>query len=248
MAADAEAGWAEMGRAPLLSHSSRARVARRALCLAATALALGCIALHGVRLDGLGASSAGRGASSAAAGGQMVHQSVEGWMQQGTDFAQHLGGFCFGHNPSVSGAMPVAWVWLRLRRTGTAPWQGRGRLLWLYFDDEPQHWPAALANWNSSTLHEKLEHASGFMELLPFSSSREEDLYRIHIIQHSGSRHWHFALVAVGLHFYSNASLGYNLTGFNGLSTWSAGEMQPSECPGDLTSDFAQSLWHLVAA
>lgn len=103
------------------------------------------------------------------------------------DHYWHLGGFCFGHDPSDR---EVGRLQGRVDWFGKVPLQ-KANVYLAGFDGREDRWGRAATSWNSSSCQQKLEEASAYMQL-------HSGDFTVRILQGSGTRDWHFVLLSCG--------------------------------------------------
>jgi len=119
------------------------------------------------------------------------HPRLEAQVSLTADNYWHLGGFCFGHDKDdrVVGRLEGILEW-----EGGVPLQ-KASVYLAGFDGREDRWGQAARTWNSSSCEEKLQEASAYIQLRSLGS--QPQALNIRIVQGTGTRDWHFVLVAV---------------------------------------------------
>jgi len=150
----------------------------------------------------------------------------------------HLGGFCLGK--SVVEGETVGVIEVALVKKSPGPWPAKGEFTVLSFDDEANHWGKLVETWNSSSRVDKIQLASNFkvldLELIGPLDNRTTIGVRFGITEHF-YHHWHTVLLAYGVEDPQHVQIEAEHRGFQALSKFEAGDLQPKACPHDHSRD-----------
>lgn len=194
--------------------------------------------------------------------GQLV---LEGDIPIENGLIQYLGGFCFARTRHGLAGRLIS----KFKHAADDPRFHAGRYVMIAFlDDQPQHWPAALENWNILSC-QSLKAFSNYMK--PVASESAGGGYTVHfsIREKFAARHWHVIVAAcatgldqepawgaAGTAASSNASrkffetsfpLTYTLTGVGALSSWGPQQQEPSVCENGWRHA-GEELWHYMVS
>lgn len=122
---------------------------------------------------------------------------MEGELPHESHFALFAGKFCYDYIPEQN--QTSGQVDLYLTREGSlGAFPSTGKLLFMLFDDETEHWKKAHRRWASSTCEEKTTDSSDTLPLA-FGADKKEVQYAVKIEQHIRPRFWYFAIVGCDL-------------------------------------------------
>lgn len=148
-----------------------------------------------------------------------------------SSFNLHLGGFCFSSAPQKIDER-VGAIELNFSTGFLGEFRPTsGRLHFLLFDDQEQHWGKAKLHWNTSSLDNHLHLASAHVQIPPTSldaMSRGYKSVRVGLREHV-PRHWQMMLV--GTSFRADYAIQYQIRGIQAQSSWGPQELTPDSCP-----------------
>jgi len=120
---------------------------------------------------------------------------VEGKLPEERNFAQLLVKFCYDFIPDEAKDVGVVTLDLIPLESMALDQPASGRLLFMLFDDENNHWKKVQREWETSTCEEKIQASSDTVEAV-LASDKEETTYLVRIREKVRPRFWYFALVA----------------------------------------------------
>eukprot|EP00746_Dinoflagellata_sp_MGD_P134430 gnl/MRDRNA2_/MRDRNA2_68273_c0_seq1.p1 gnl/MRDRNA2_/MRDRNA2_68273_c0~~gnl/MRDRNA2_/MRDRNA2_68273_c0_seq1.p1 ORF type:complete len:469 (+),score=68.28 gnl/MRDRNA2_/MRDRNA2_68273_c0_seq1:125-1531(+) len=121
---------------------------------------------------------------------------LEGEFPRGSDFAPHIGKFCFRHDPS-GGTAGIVHFELKAKASEIPKEAEQMELFFLMFDDEEQHWYHARKDWDTSTCSEKKASASYVLPVNVNSIKTTGQFeHKVEIHEKIRPRFWHFTLIA----------------------------------------------------
>lgn len=158
---------------------------------------------------------------------------LEGDVSLERDFADHIGGFCFGRSIGSS-RISVGSIQASVYKTSVDnPWRGSGTLYLAAYDDEDEHWREAVKTWNQSSIPAKLKR-SNVWRTISMAQRWSPDTTEVHtslsVFEHV-SRHWHIVLIGSGLNLEPGLRLRYRIHGIGSLQHWGPGVISPTKCP-----------------
>jgi len=129
--------------------------------------------------------------------------SVQGELPEARNFGIYAGKFCFDYTeegwgkdgPPVDDVGVVGDALIKLEYLGSGAPKS-GRLYFMVFDDEKQHWKQARRNWDRSTCEEKQELSSRPFPV-DFQDGKGEVVVKIR--QHIRPRFWYYTFVGCDL-------------------------------------------------
>mmetsp|Transcript_91493 Transcript_91493/g.261958 ORF Transcript_91493/g.261958 Transcript_91493/m.261958 type:complete len:307 (+) Transcript_91493:149-1069(+) len=161
----------------------------------------------------------------------------------------HMGGFCLGKTVGDSHAK-VGSLRVALIKRSRGPWPAHGAFDVLALDDQASHWGRLQQIWTKSSRLEKLQCANT-VEVIDMQKIAPPDnvsmLFVDIGITERFYHQWHLVLVANNVDIAANASMAYEIVGFQALSQWRAGDFSPAACPHDHVRDVSDWIYRYVA-
>merc|ERR1712070_1277173 len=93
-----------------------------------------------------------------------------------------------------------------------------GKLYFMTFDDESQHWMAARDDWAESTCGRKIRESSLVTELSTRGTPKAHEVYKVNVREHVRPRFWYYAFVACDMEL--SEQMIYNVHLMNSEAGW----------------------------